>query len=202
MRAATIDALRDSLMLPRPALSPEYVAKMMHPVPDAPVVDRAAFIVERCRGRRVLELGATGALHDALREASGELVGIDREPSDGVLGFDLDDVTVDRLPVDDAFPDLVVAGEVLEHLSNPGWLLTRLRRQFACPLIVSVPNALSTVALTHIRRGVENVNRDHVAYYSWKTLTTLLARAGYVVREWGWYHGEPRVAEGLVVFTE
>jgi hypothetical protein len=200
--AATIDELRASLFQPQAALPPDYVAKMMHRVPDAPVVDREAFILERCAGRRVLELGASGALHARLVTDALAVIGIDRHAADGVIGFDLDDVTQPQLPVDALFPEIIVAGEVLEHLGNPGYLLQRCRRQYTCPLIVTVPNAFSDIARKHMLKGTENVNVEHVSWYSWHTLRTLAQRVGYDVAEMAWYHGEPRTAEGLIVLLK
>lgn len=198
----TISDVRDALMGVKPIMPPEYAAKMMHAVPDVPVVERAEYILERCRGKRVLELGASGKMHDGIVAAALSVIGIDREPFDGVLAFDLDDVSQQDLPVASAFPEIVVCGEVFEHLANPGWVIQRLRRQYACPLLVTVPNAFSDIARKHIQRGTENINRDHVAWYSWKTLTTLLGRYGYVVQDFAWYGGAPRVAEGLIILTE
>lgn len=203
MPFATIDALRESLAHPTTKVrSPEYAAKMLHPVPKATVTDRLQFILERCRGKRVLELGASGPAHVAIAKVAGELVAIDREDGDGVVGFDLDDVRHLWLPIrPGAFaPDVIVCGEVLEHLGNPGYLLTRLRKQFArVPVIVTVPNAYSAAGAHHMAQGVENVNRDHVAWYSYTTLTTLLARAGYAIETFHWYGGDPNDAEGLIV---
>lgn len=202
MSYPTIDALRESLARPtHKGKSPEYVAKMMHQVPKGTVVDRAAFILERCKGKRVLELGASGKLHEAIVEVACRVFGIDRESSDGVIGFDLDDVTQPSIgPAHEFDPEVIVCGEVLEHLGNPGWLLTRLRWQFpAVPLIVSVPNAFTEVGATYMASGIENCNIDHVCWYSYRTLRTLLERANYEIDQVCWYHGEPWTAEGLIV---
>jgi hypothetical protein len=196
---ATIDDLRSQLGGETKA--EDYDAKMMHPIPPAGIVKREEFICRQAKGKRVLELGASGKLHEALREVS-VLVGIDRVDSDDVIGFDLDDVYEDRLPVEGKF-DLIVAGEIIEHLGNPLWLLTRLKRQFpGVPLIVSVPNAFSSIAQKHIARGVENVNKDHVAWYSPKTISVLMERAGYETGALYYYNGDGPTAEGLVVVAE
>jgi len=200
---ATIDDLRSQLGASGPAQSPEYAAKMLHAVPVSETVDRTVFILKRVAGKRVLDFGASGALHAGIRKAASFVAGVDREDAPGVFGFDLDDVDQPDLPSIDPAPEVIVCGEVLEHLSNPGWFLSRLKRQYAgVPVIISVPNAFSAVGRQHIVKGTENVNADHVAWYSHKTLTTLLARAGYVVRESYWYNGQPYVAEGLIVVTE
>jgi 2-polyprenyl-3-methyl-5-hydroxy-6-metoxy-1,4-benzoquinol methylase len=212
VRFSTIDDLRSQLGGTRaPHQDPVYVAKMLHALPDASTVDREAFIVERCRGKRVLEFGASGRLHEKIVAVATDTMGIDRAPSTGVVGFDLDDVRELTFPVkafndvrDVATPwDVIVCGEVLEHLSNPGWFLTRVRRHYgAVPLIISVPNAFSAIAAAWVRKGFENVNRDHVAWYSPKTLSVLLERAGYTGAELHWYGGQGPAAEGFIVVTE
>lgn len=201
MSFLTIDALRESLAHPIGKVrTPEYIAKMMHPVPESTVVDRAAFIIERCKGQRVLEFGASGWLHDKIRQIAAAYLGVDRQDASGVVGFDLDDVEQDALPDVNPFPTIVVCGEVLEHLTNPGWFLQRLRAQYLVPVLITVPNAFSSAAAKHIKDdGNENVNVDHVAWYSYRTLRTLLERYGYVIEEFYWYQGQPFTAEGMIV---
>jgi hypothetical protein len=201
MSHQTIDALRESLARPAHTVrTPEYVAKMLHEVPKSTVVDRIAFVLAQCKGKRVLELGASGRLHDEIVKVAAYLFAIDRENGEGVSGFDLDDPLERTVPTLFSEPaDVIVCGEVLEHLSNPGWLLTRLRRQWPdVPLVVTVPNAFSEIASHHLEHGVENVNREHVAWYSYRTMRTLLERHGYEIAEFYWYNGAPFTAEGLI----
>ncbi len=205
MSYATLDDLRSSLGKPpdSPA-SAAYAAKMLHEIPEADVVDRAVFLLKQVAGKRVLEFGASGPMHEAIVKAAAQCVGVDRETFVGVLGFDLDDVTVSSLPdFGPVLPQVIVCGEVLEHLANPGWFLQRLKRQYAgVPVVVTVPNAYSLAGRRHAERGTENVNCDHVAWYSWKTLSVLLGRYGYAVKEFYFYNGEPFTAEGLIFVCE
>jgi hypothetical protein len=200
---ATIDDLRSQLGARAvPALSDAYAAKMLHQIPAAPVVDRETFILEHCEGKRVLEFGASGPLHEAIMKAASAYAGVDRQDGPSVVGFDLDDVTQQTLP-DPVSPEVVVCGELIEHLSNPGWFLTRLRRQFAgIPTIITVPNAFSRAAQAQLAKGIENVNIDHTCWFSFRTLKTLLGRAGYTDFSFAWYKGQPLTAEGLVVLCE
>jgi len=217
MPYASIDDLRSQLgaRLQTPSTA-AYAEKMLHQIPEAAVVDREQFILEHCTGKRVLEFGASGPLHNAILKVAARVYGVDRVPGDHVIAFDLDDVTMQCLPPTtdghdpytfDHVPypetiefDVVVCGEILEHLANPGWFLTRLHKQFSSvPTIITVPNAFSDVARKHLANGTENVNRDHVCWYSFRTLKTLLGRAGYSDFSFAWYKGEPLTAEGLVV---
>lgn len=202
MSYATIDDLRSHLGGPKQH-SAAYAEKMLHALPKAETVDRAKFILGNCADKRVLEFGASGILHEQIRATAAALFGVDRHDGDGVMGVDLDDVSQDTLPVPPFLPDLIVCGELLEHLSNPGWFLARLKRQFwDVPVIVTVPNAFSAAAQRWLLKGQENVNRDHVCWYSPKTISVLLERAGYVTGGLFYYGGDGPTAEGLIVVTE
>lgn len=202
MSYATIDDLRSQLgARPKTSADQSYAEKMLHAIPDAPVVNREEFILDHCRGKRVLEFGASGRMHDGIVRVAQSTLGIDRKASDGVIAFDLDDVSQVSLPVFDA--EVVVCGEVLEHLGNPGWFLTRLHKQYGhCVTILTVPNAFSAAAAQHIAKGSENVNIDHTCWFSFRTLKTLIARAGYMECWFGWYNGKPLTAEGLIMVVQ
>lgn len=181
--------------------SPEYVAKQFHKLPPAKVLEREAFIVRRCEGRVVLDIGASGMLHEEIVRVASKCYGIDRDDSEGVVGINLDDVN-SVLP---HYPDveLVVCGEVIEHLGNPLQFLRKLRANYPCKIIITVPNAFTRAGQRFIRdHWIENVNLDHVAWYSPRTLKTLLERAGMTVSQWAWYRGEPGLAEGIIAVVE
>lgn len=203
---ATLDALRAELGQgkPAPGIDPAYAAKMLHPFPKWDCVQRPAFILERVTGKVVLDVGATGPMHQAIGKVATKVYGWDRADGPGVTGIDLDDVSV-VLPVYSDV-DVIVLGEVLEHLSNPGWFLARLRAAYACRTIISVPSAFSEAGRLMALKGVECVNADHVTWFSPKTLSVLLARAGYRIVEAAYYNGKPiqpaQFAEGVVVVTE
>jgi hypothetical protein len=204
---ASLDALRADLGKAEATVGkvdPAYAAKMMHPFPKADCIQRPAFILERVKGKVVLDVGATGQMHAAIAKVATKVYGWDREDGPGVTGLNLDDVTL-ALPV---YPDvqIIVLGEVLEHLSNPGWFLTRLRAAYPCPTIISVPSAFSEAGRQMALKGIECVNLDHCAWYSPKTLSVLLTRAGYRIAEFAYYNAKPiqpaQFGEGLVVVTE
>jgi hypothetical protein len=196
---ATLDDLRSQLGKTPITRDPAYVAKMMHALPAATSVDRAAFLLDMVRGKRVLEFGASGPMHEQIVQTAAVVFGVDREHGLNVYGFDLDDVTRPLLPLFDR-PDVIVCGELIEHLSNPGWFLARLAKQYQdVPVVITVPNAFSKVARSHLATGIENVNIDHCAWYSPTTLRTLLTRAGYSIDKFHWYGGDGPTAQGLIV---
>lgn len=205
MSYATIDDLRAQLGSTHGQVSEDYRQKQLHPIPDAPVVDRAGFLLDLVKGKRVLEFGASGPMHQKIAAAASLYCGVDRQDGpNGVLGFDLDDVSEEALPPTiDAAPEVIVCGEVLEHLGNPQHFLRRLRAQYpGVPVVITVPNAYAAASHKPLAGGIENVNRDHVSWYSYRTLRTLLERVGYSMTLVGWYNGSPRTAEGLIALAE
>ncbi len=197
--------------------TPEYFEKMMHAVPDAPSIDREAYIVEKCRGKAVLSLGHSGPLAKMVKDVATMCAGYDLEAGAGITQIDLDK-NPSELREYKVFPDgsvhlgasmsydLILCGEILEHLANPGNLLAVLKKcgdgkGNQAPVLITVPNAFCEVGRAHLKTGTENVNRDHVSYYSYWTLRRLVERYGFAVKEFFWYKGEPRLAEGLIMLV-
>jgi 2-polyprenyl-3-methyl-5-hydroxy-6-metoxy-1,4-benzoquinol methylase len=164
-----------------------------------PVSDRAAFIANMCRDRCVMHLGCAAwpltdqqwrdgmLLHVPVSKAARRAYGIDLSEEGLVFlrdrGFkDLirwDVEKLDELRVDDLV-EIIVAGEIMEHLSNPGLFLrgiSRFMRRHKSRLIISVPNAFSYRHFIPVLLSkTEFVMPDHTAYYSFSTLRELLQR--------------------------
>lgn len=189
-----------------PGKPPAWGQKMLHAVPTADVVNRKLFLINKCRGKRVLSLGATGQSQVGIDYVASESYGTDlndisekeRKLKKGFEVLDLDDVAV-SLP--DWKVDIVICGEVIEHLTNPGHVLRGLKK-YGCEVVVTAPNAYSSAGTKCMSKGLEQINPDHVAWYSYSTLMCLLKRTGYDVIEWHWYNGEPLTAEGLIFVCE
>lgn len=186
---------------------------MSTPTRPPPLVQRVEFLSTRCQARSVLHLGCTnhpyGAealragtlLHSRLQAVASRVVGFDAD-APGLaelerLGVpDLHEANLERLEemaLDETF-DVIVAGEIIEHLSNPGRFLHGVRR-FMRPdsaLVVTTINAYCGLRFAQYavrgRGGVaEPVHPDHVAYYSHATLARLLQRHGFHVDEQCFY---------------
>lgn len=198
----TLDDLKDELA-EMGNHSPEYWAKQVHTVEPSKVIDREDFLVKLCTGKTVLHVGCTGALDVALRKVATKCYGIDSDKLDrpDFTQCDLDKRDVWIPPIDGI--ELIVCGEVLEHLSNPGHFLDALKVVYpTVPLVITVPNAFCEVGVNWLlNRHRENVHKDHVCYYSVTTLTTLLKRAGYERTRHYWYKGKPYVSEGIVLLA-
>ena len=101
--------------------------------------------------------------------------------------------------------DLVVAGEVIEHLDAPGPFL-RAMRVLTRPdgrLVLTTPNAYRVLNFLAPLSGAELVHPDHTAWHSPRTLRTLLERNGWAVDEVAYYRNPWRRvgrADGLRPF--
>lgn len=178
-----------------------------------PAVDRRAYILDACRGARVLHLGCVDhpflherlvsgdLLHAALADVAAELSGVDLD-HDGLetlraAGFDnLYEADIEQIDAA-AFPgrfDVIVAGEIVEHLTQPGAFLRRVPRLLAPGgrLLVTVPSAQSIRLAANALRRVEVVHPDHKAYFSPHTLTELLEANALTVVDLRPYWVKPR----------
>lgn len=181
-------------------MSPEYADKMMHRVPAVPSVDREAWLCARLAGKTILHIGCVGRLHAALLKVCTRAYGIDQEAARYPDFTRLDVETMGGPLPPCAGVEVVLLAEILEHLVAPGALLQKVRAGYpGCEVMVTVPNAFSEAGRRWIQRGYSNVNRDHTMWFDWRTLTTLVEKCGYQVREWYWHTGKPLVAEGLIM---
>lgn len=177
------------------------------------VVQRVEFIKTICAGRKVLHLGCTNypytqdsidnnmLLHLQLAASAKQLIGFDFDAEGleilsraGVRDlYQADAEALEAVPLNDTF-DVIVGGEMIEHLSNPGRFLDGIQR-FMRPdtdLVLTTVNAYCALRfLIYGLRGSggeqEPVHPDHVAYYSYRTLNRLVDRAGLRVKDFSFY---------------
>ena len=192
MAYATVAELRDSIVSP---VSAEWAAKMLHKVPELPVInDRASHLVLNAKDKVVLDIGCSGEISKKIRAAAKKYYGIDRHAAEGVVAVDIDH-RPDQIPVYEDV-DVVIASEVLEHLANPGYFLAALRVLYkGKEIVITVPHASGY----RVQDDCEVVNVDHVCWYSYQTLKTLVTRYGYTISQAAWYHGKPHKAEGIIM---
>lgn len=137
------------------------------------------------------ELLAAGALLHARLVRAGPVTGIDVDAEGLELlrralpgeRFVLADVTGEVPESERGRYDLVIAGEVLEHVPDADAFLRGCRALLAPSgrLCVTVPNACSPKIGLRSLAGRESVHPDHRVYYGPRTLTRTLAGAGFAV---------------------
>lgn len=157
-------------------------------------LDRSRYLANRVQNRSCLHVGccdwpvtrqrlkSRDLLHAKLTACSSRVVGIDISP-DGigalreegfanVLVMDAEEICLkDRYAV-------IVAGDVLEHMNNPGRFLCNVNSLLGADgrLVIGAPNAFSFNIFKFMLNGREPTHRDHTYYLSVKTLAELCSR--------------------------
>ncbi|MDA3963232.1 MAG: methyltransferase domain-containing protein [Planctomycetota bacterium] len=169
--------------------------------------DRLTLLERLVAGQRVVHLGfadhigviaekrARGSwVHDRLRVSAERCVGIDLDAdavehcrSLGIPDIYCRNILIDGMPgeLQGTEWDVVVMGELIEHLPDPVGFLGQLRSQLpGVLLLVTAPNAWSAPVMLSALRGSEVVNTDHQAWYTPFTLAKQLVRSGYSPIGW------------------
>lgn len=181
------------------------------------LVHRVEFITQACAGKKVLHLGCTNwpytqdsidndmLLHNDLAKTASELYGFDFDQegieilrNKGITDlYQADLEKLDDVNLDTTF-DVIIAGEIIEHLNNPGLFLKGIQRFMTAEarLVITTINAYAAHRFAVYgmlgKKGVnEPVHPDHVAYYSYKTLKLIVERSGMKVREFKFYDVGP-----------
>ena len=167
-------------------------------------VDRIRFIAQACAGRAVLDLGALDEtavdakrggntwLHEAIAATATRVIGIDNSqavPEAGLVTSRNAEIRrgdvmalADWLDVNAFTPEVVVAGELIEHLPNPLEFLRTIAgtdRLRDATIIFSTPNATAVHNVLVGMASRESTHHDHLCILSYKTLNTLCRRAGF-----------------------
>ena len=223
-------------------------------IPKAPLIDKETMIVRLAGGKSCLHIGMGGLVDDQvesqryvaaglteslqgrLSRVTRGLVGIDVNPymlqqmEAAVPGeYFLCDVTskADLVQLAGRRFEMIVFGDVIEHLDNPGSALCNLQQLLTDDgkIIISTVNAYSLDAILKMLIRYEAVHEEHTAYFSYSTLKRLLAMNGMEITEFmyythkkighfdsmkhrlGWYLGQPLIrafpqyAMGLLAVT-
>ncbi len=152
------------------------------------------FIIDKS----VLDCGVAGD-KDVSMESSHWVHRIIHDNAKSTLGIDYDKTAVEKLKrngygcvygdcqnfnLHRKF-DVIFAGELIEHLENPGQFLDCAKKHLnnGGLLIITTPNQFSMVRHIASCFGLLNENREHVMVHNEKTITNLLERKGFKVKE-------------------
>jgi len=188
----------------------QYVA--LEKIQTHPPVQRIPYILSRVASKNVLDLGALDEtayqlkensdhwLHQRMSSVAAHVFGVDNSsliPQQGLRTFKNSVIFKgDVCKLKEIFPrikatDVIVAGELIEHLPSPLVFLENLKNCQAFSgkeLIITTPNACS---LHNCLIGIfkrESTHIDHINIFSFKTLNTLCLRAGFETWECIPYH--------------
>jgi 2-polyprenyl-3-methyl-5-hydroxy-6-metoxy-1,4-benzoquinol methylase len=164
-------------------------------------VDREQFVLDCCRSRTVLHVGCVGdrelregeePLHAKLARIAEELWGVDTN-AEGLeaMRHGLPEEAAQHLVVGDAerlqetndLParfDVVLLGDLLEHVTNPGLVLTAARSRMEPDgrILVTTPNPFGLMGFLRLLRGREGTSGFHTCWFSFATLSRLAELCG------------------------
>ena len=182
----------------------------------APVDGRAAYLCDLARDRTVLDIGAvehTVPAHESAEWLHRQLAGVARQcvgldvleaPCAALRaeGYDIRVHDIMSEPIAERF-ELVVAGEVIEHVDAPVRLLAGAAQALApgARLVVTTPN---TFMLNYAWHGLtgrgQRENADHVAQFNPSHMLELGRRSGLHLDRWRGVRAQPvPTAKGRVV---
>lgn len=168
---------------------------------DVAVIDRENLILSLAEGKRVLDLGAADNLHmdekmqndewlhEKICRAASCCVGIDNDEECvqrlRERGYHIRVANVEDLDLQEVF-DVIVAGELIEHVFNVGRFLDSVRKHLAPEgiLIITTPSVFSLRARPGLLRPFmrkRTMNPTHVARYCQTTLRQLLVLRGFEI---------------------
>jgi hypothetical protein len=208
-------------------LLPSFAKLAYHPVDQnsifyqrcgslgGPGVLRDVFLLDICRGKRVLHFGFLDSPFCEERTKQGKLIHLQLEKVASFLyGLDIDagslelyrNLTGDKnngiLDIQQPLPggdfladryDMILFPEILEHLLHPGVAMANLRqiclRNPGAQLCITTPNAYSVMAFFTALTGDELVHPDHYFYFSPTTLRKLIRDTGFQLTDLRLYAG-------------
>lgn len=128
-------------------------------------------------------------LHARIASVAKSVVGLERDADQvqalRALDFDIRQGDAETFALDQRF-EVVFAGELVEHLSNPGSFLERAREHLVAGgrLVLTTPNRFSIQTFYRVLRTGKVPTYDkpiakHVLYFDADALRSLLARHGF-----------------------
>lgn len=150
-------------------------------------------------GSRVLEVGpAAGHVTRSLTRQGCEVTGVEQDAALASLAKplcrrmvvgDIEDLDLD-VEVAEQF-DVVLCGDILEHLTNPGAVLQKLKRRLASTgfLVVSLPNvahgsvrlSLLEGTFTYVKEGL--LDATHLRFFTLDSIRELFNRNGFEIQD-------------------
>lgn len=176
---------------------------------------RVLEIQKVCRGKSVLDIGCVDHsantekndiwLHKKIKLVAKDLVGLDYEKKEieklNKKGYNIIYGDAENFDLGRKF-DVIVAGELIEHLFNPGRFLDSVKRHMHknSILIFTTPNAFAYRRMIgSFFWGSLKENVEHVAYYSDTTVKQLLLRKGFKNVEIKYLESEDKICYKYII---
>ncbi|KAB2828042.1 MAG: hypothetical protein BGP01_10235 [Paludibacter sp. 47-17] len=170
--------------------------------------NRIELLLQICNGKRILHIGCADHLplikqkmeqgrwlHSLLCEVASECTGVDIN-ADAVnyITQELKLSDVHYADITHELPealrerqwDVVVMGEILEHVDNPVGFLQALKKQLqsrATELVITIPNSFNLLLMNDINSNTEDINSDHIYHFTPYTLGRVIYKSGFTLQE-------------------
>jgi 2-polyprenyl-3-methyl-5-hydroxy-6-metoxy-1,4-benzoquinol methylase len=159
------------------------------------VGDRITYLCNLVRGRRILDVGVVDHfldassserwLHGELCEVAEKCVGVDvlveQLEQLRLRGYDVRNVDLTHGPLDETF-DIIVMGEIIEHIEQPGMLLRNaaMMLEEGGVLVLTTPNPwyVNVIIKNLLDTAPFTDSADHVSWYDASTLYEMGQRCG------------------------
>lgn len=169
------------------------------------VSDRWDVIKEKISGREVLDLGCVDHeasheegkdwLHRKIREKAKSVLGVDYAAEEVMRlrdkGYEVVQGNVETLVLHQTF-DVVIAGNIIEHLSNPGLFLETVKSHLKqnSLFILTTDNCygLRSLKAVFFSDGIQP-NKEHSMAFEEEVLRQLLERHGFQITDFYYYNG-------------
>lgn len=183
------------------------------------IVNRNNFFVEKCKGKKVFDVGCVchdlsedqiekGVwLHHNIKQYAKSLKGVDIEKDEikrlVKKGYNIEYCDAEKINENEKY-DIVSMGSCIEHFYNPGLVLDRVRElcDENTEVILSTINAWGIRFFISAWRNDEarTCRDDHVSWYSHYVLENLLRMKGFKVTEKHYYNFYPEKMPGIRPF--
>jgi 2-polyprenyl-3-methyl-5-hydroxy-6-metoxy-1,4-benzoquinol methylase len=191
--------MRSNRFIPKPTLNDKETVILNHAQGKSCLhVGMGGFIDDPAVSEQFVAAGLADSLHGRLSRTARSLVGIDVNPymldrmAEVVPGeYFLCNVTseTDIAKLAGRRFELIVFGDVIEHLDNPGTALRNLLSLLSDDgrIIISTVNTYSLDAIVKMLIRYEAVHEEHTAYFSYSTLRRLLSMTGLEILDFMYY---------------
>lgn len=200
-------------------------------LPKLSYVSSEEWILKQCKDKTVLHLGCAGdstlqlgqeaCLQFQLSKVAKKILGIEinKDSLKKILPFCPESDTVkyiignveqlDKLNIKEEKFDIILAGSIIEHLSNPGLMLNSVRPfchsgvENETHLLIITPHVWGLLQFLRVAfTRNEAVNPEHSCWFSIPTLTELCSRYGFIPSEYktGYGYRQPSVKWTIMKF--
>lgn len=180
------------------------------------VSDKFTLLRELVKGKSVLDIGCVqhswdtlfndSWIHNVLKESAKSVKGIDilRDDIDQLrkMGFDVEYGDAEDFDLGNSYT-CIYAGEIIEHLANPGRFLECSREHLDMngKLVITTVNCFSVLFFALRLFKKLQVNNEHTCWYDEITLTQLLNRYGFIVENVYYFHRYETSSNPIKIFV-